>query len=64
VGKTEDTGAITVDALVSQVRTMADGGVRVVLDLPEGYVYEAAWLMQVKQDEGIVRVSVNRTDSG
>lgn len=43
---------------------MADGGVRVVLDLPEGYVYEAAWLMQVKQDEGIVKVSVNRTDSG
>lgn len=41
---------------------MADGGVRVTLDLPEGYVYEAAWLMQVKQDEGIVRVYISTID--
>lgn len=52
--------SITFDAIVSQVRTMADGGIRVVLDLPEGCVAEAACLMQVKQDEGVIRVEITR----
>jgi hypothetical protein len=52
--------SITFDAIVSQVRTLADGGLRVVLDLPEGCVAEAAWLMQVKQDEGVIKVEIKR----
>lgn len=39
-------------AQVSQVRTLADGGLRVVLDLPEDQVKAAAILMECKR-EGI-----------
>jgi len=55
-----DTETITFEAAVSQVRTLADGGLRVVLDLPEDAVYQAAWLMEVKRAEGTVRVTCQR----
>lgn len=38
---------------VARVKTMADGGVRIELDLPEGNIIQAAALMQCQQD-GIV----------
>lgn len=37
-------------AEVNQVRTMVDGGLRVVLDLPETAIPQAAMLMQCKVD--------------
>lgn len=52
--------AISFDAIVSQVRTMADGGLRIVLDLGEDNVAQAAWLMQVKQDYGVIHVEIKR----
>lgn len=44
---------IRFEAIVSQVRTMADGGVRVQLDLPETAIAVMAMLAQTKVD-GIV----------
>lgn len=49
--------AIRFPAIVSQVRTLADEGLRVTLDLPEDAVYQAAWLMEVKRAEAVVTVS-------
>jgi hypothetical protein len=48
---------IRFSAIVSQVRTLADEGLRVTLDLPEDAVYQAAWLMEVKRAEAVVAVS-------
>jgi hypothetical protein len=42
--------AITFKATVSQVRTLADGGLRIVLDLPETAVITATQMMVVKQE--------------
>jgi hypothetical protein len=42
--------AITFTATVSQVRTLADGGLRIVLDLPETAVITATQMMVVKQE--------------
>lgn len=55
-----ETETITFEAVVSQVRTLADGGLRVTLDLPEDTVYQAAWLMEVKRAEGTVKVECRR----
>jgi len=41
---------------VAQVRTLADGGIRVTLDLPEDAIAEAAQLMQTRQAEGVMTV--------
>ena len=56
----KDTESISVGAIVAQVRTMADNSIRVVFDLPEDSVYQAAWLMEVRRQEGVVKVTVNR----
>ena len=34
---------------VARVATLADGGIRVTLDLPEDAIYTAAWLMECKR---------------
>jgi hypothetical protein len=47
-----DEPAITFQASVNQVRTLADGGIRIQLDLPESCIREAAMLMECKR-EGI-----------
>ena len=44
---------ITFEAIVNKVTTLADGGLRIALDLPEDAIIQAAWLMQCKRD-GIV----------
>jgi len=41
--------AIDFWATIAQVRTMADGGLRLVLDLPEDAVDVAAWMMEAKR---------------
>ena len=43
-------------AQVSQVKTLADGGLRIVLDLPETAIKEAGELMQVKQAGAVLEV--------
>jgi hypothetical protein len=44
-------------ASVAQVRTMADGGLRLVLDLPENAIDTAAAMMQVKQGGGLLEIA-------
>lgn len=46
--------AIEVEAVVAQVKTLADGGIRVAFDLPETAVMQAAQFMECKQRRGIV----------
>ena len=45
-------------ASVASVKTLADGGIRVSLDLPEQAIAEAASLMQAKRDGVYLRVAV------
>lgn len=48
---------IEFEAAVARVQTMADGGLRVILDLPEDKVFEAAWLIEVKRQEAVIKVT-------
>jgi len=41
-------------ATVAQVRTLADGGIRVTLDLPENAIMQAAQLMECKRAEVVL----------
>lgn len=43
-------------ATIAQIRILADGGIRVTLDLPEDAIAEAAMLMQVRQAGEVVTV--------
>jgi len=52
--ETEDQKHIEFEAAVARVQTMADGGLRVVLDLPEDKVFEAAWLMECKRQSATI----------
>ena len=47
-------------AAVARVQTLADGGIRVTLDLAEDEIVVAAWLMQARADDGTVNVKVAR----
>ena len=49
---------ITFDATVSKVSTLADGGLRIALDLPETAVMAAAQLMECKRLEVVLKVTV------
>jgi hypothetical protein len=54
-GRTEEGGevnAIKFPAIVARVRTLADGGIRVELDLPEDCIPEMAMLAETRK-EGI-----------
>jgi len=48
--ETENSGLVPVQFVcsVAQVRTLADGGIRVVFDLPEDAIAQAAVLMKYK----------------
>ena len=50
-------GVIKFTAQVSQVRTMADLGLRVVLDFDEANIEAATKLMQVKQAGGVLEIA-------
>jgi len=43
-------------AVVGKVQTMADGGIRVYLDLPESAIVEAAELMAYKREAVVLDV--------
>jgi hypothetical protein len=45
----QNAGEIKFQATVARVQTLADGGLRVTLDLPETAVMEAAQLMECKR---------------
>jgi hypothetical protein len=45
-------------ASVAQVRTMADGGIRLVLDLPETAIDTAADMMKAKQAGAVLECAV------
>ena len=49
---------ITFDAVVSKVSTLADGGIRLTLDLPETAVMAAAQMMECKRLEVALSVLV------
>jgi hypothetical protein len=49
---------VTVIAAVAKIQTMADGGLRVVFDLPETAIAEMAWLMEAKRQGVAVRVTM------
>jgi hypothetical protein len=44
-------------AIVAQVKTMADGGLRLVLDLPETAIDTAAAMMQAKQAGAVLEIA-------
>jgi hypothetical protein len=50
--------AIIFDAQVAKVGTLADGGLRIVFDLPETAIKQAGELMELKRDGVPVRVAV------
>jgi len=49
-------------ATIAQVRTMADGGIRVTLDLPEDTIMQAAQLMECKRVEAVLAVTIQIDD--
>lgn len=56
--KAGDGSTIKFWAEIAKVQTMADGGLRVYLDLPEGAVEQAAILMQYKRLGVVADVTV------
>jgi hypothetical protein len=52
---------ITFDAAVAQVKTLADGGIRIGLDLPETAIKQAAELMECKR-RGVPLIVVVKRD--
>jgi hypothetical protein len=44
-----DSSCIQVIASVARIVTLADGGIRATLDLPEDAIQVAAWLMECKR---------------
>jgi len=59
--------AIRFSAQVSKVTTLADGGIRITLDLPETAIETATKMMQVRQGGGVLEVAavpVNKVKSG
>lgn len=61
-GKKPETTSIEFQAQVSQVRTLADGGIRFVLDAPETAIKQAAMLMECKR-EGIPLLIIVKADN-
>lgn len=51
-------------AIVSSVKTLADGGIRVTLDLPEDAISAAASLMACKREGIPLTVEVKADTSG
>ena len=48
---------VTFEATVSKVTTLADGGIRIALDLPEDAIIAAAWLMECKRAGVVLQVT-------
>jgi hypothetical protein len=58
----QNAGEIKFQATVARVQTMADGGIRLVLDMSEDNVMQAAQLMECKRF-GVVLDVVVKPDS-
>jgi hypothetical protein len=54
----KDDAVITFSATVSKVTTLADGGIRVVLDLSESAIDTATKMMQAKQAGAVLEIAV------
>lgn len=54
----------TFDAQVASIKTMADGGLRLTLDLPESAIAAVAWLMEAKRGAKPLHVAVVVNDDG
>lgn len=52
----KDGEPVTFEATVSKVTTLADGGIRIALDLREDAIVEAAWLMAAKREGAVLQV--------
>jgi len=57
--KADGDGPLTFDAIVARVQTLADNGIRVTFDLPEGAVVAAAQLMELKRIGAALRVTID-----
>jgi len=53
---------VTFWATVAQVRTLADGGIRVMMDLSEDAIMQAAQLMECKRAEVVLKVIIQVDD--
>jgi hypothetical protein len=53
-GKTAE--PLTFPAVVAKVQTLADGGIRATLDLPESEIVALAWLAQCQRDGVVLSV--------
>lgn len=56
-----DLEKIRFEATVNQVRTLADGGIRVVFDLPEDAVPQMAMLAEVRRLGWILSVACGKS---
>lgn len=56
VGEMRD--PIKFQATIAKVQTLADGGIRVTLDLPETAILQAAHLMEVRRQMAVVDASL------
>jgi hypothetical protein len=54
---TEIPEAIRFTAQVNKVQTLADGGIRIILDLPESAIDTATKMMQAKQAGAMLEVA-------
>ena len=48
---------VTFEAAVSKVTTLADGGIRITLDMPEDAIISAAWLMECKRNGMVLNIT-------
>ena len=55
--KIDEKNLIKFKAQVSKVQTLADGGIRITLDISENDIKQAGELMQVKQAGAILEVA-------
>ena len=55
---------IAFSAQIAKVQTLADGGIRVTLDLPETAIETATQLMQVKQQGGLLEIAALPIEAG
>ena len=59
--------AIIFPAQIAQIKTMADGGFRISLDLPETAIEEVSKLIRIKQAGALLElaaVAFNQSDNG
>jgi hypothetical protein len=54
--------SISFPASVARVKTLADGGIRVELDLPETEVMSAAQLMECKRAGAALKVTIETVE--